>query len=230
MRTRRRAKYTWFPNIGFQGDELRHDFAGFPFSFNCPLATGETGSVAIFDLIPDTPDLEPSTTADNLVDFIGNEYILKRIVGKCFIWGASSAPTGPTDIVVSAGFFVSRFAADAPQLPIGATGAAAEIQYAPLNNNCIREPWIWRRTWKIQNPGIPVPTGILGTFNGGSVSDGPHIDAKSARRIRSDERIFFAVQAGNISAADAASGYQLDGFLDYRILGALRKAKNRSAF
>ena len=227
---RRRARYTWFPNIGFQGENPVDDFNGFPFTLTVPTATETLGSVSIFDLIPDFTQEEPTTTDNNLSDFIGNEYILKRIVGKLFASAAESNAAGATDIILGAGFFVARADEIAPQTPIGSSGGTdAILNYGPLNNHTIRHPWIWRRVWKLQNPASPIQTGLITTMAGGSVMDGPHIDAKSARRVRQDERLFFAIQAGN-AGAGASQELTLGGYLDYRVLGALRKAKNRSAF
>jgi len=226
---RRRARYTWFPNIGFQGDNPQDDISGFPFTIAVPTAAESLSLVQIFDLIPDFTQEEPTTTDNNLSDFIGNEYILKRIVGKCFAAVSESNAAGAVDIIFGAGFFVARADEAAPQTPIGSSGTDGMLNYAPLGNHTIRHPWIWRRVWKLQNPASPIQQGVITTMSGGSLQDGPHIDAKSARRVRQDERLFFAIQAGNVGAA-AGAELDIGGYLDYRCLGALRKAKNRSAF
>jgi len=227
---KRRTRYTWFPNIGFQGDDEDNDFAGFPFTVQVPNQANTLGVPVITDLIPDFAAEQPTSTDNNLSDFIGNEYILKRIVGKCFIAPAESDSTAATDIIVAAGFFIARADEAAPQVPIGSTGGLdIKLNYGPLNNQTTRHPWIWRRAWRLQNPASPIQVGYITTGSGGSLQDGPHIDAKSVRRVRLDERLFFAVQAGNFGAA-VSNTLDLSGYLDYRCLGALRKAKNRSAF
>lgn len=229
MRTRRRAKYTWFPNIGFQGSDEENDLAGFPFSVGVS-ATAGTITSSVTELIPDFVHSQPSTSGDSLNEFIGNEYVLKRLVGKVFM-SVNAQIGGPLTIIVAAGFFVARAEEAAPQLPIG-TGTAADINlnYGPLNNQNIREPWLWRRAWQLRNPGESTSRGLDGTYSGGSVLDGPHIDAKSARRIRQDERLFFSFAATHLDAFSAAQSTAITGYLDYRVLGALRKAKSRSAF
>lgn len=227
---KRRTRYTWFPNIGFQGADEENDSAGFPFSHTVSSAAGAIVT-NIFELIPDFSPSEPTATTDNLSDFIGNEYLLKRVVGKLFVGANASVPTGPVNFIFGAGLFVARADEAAPQLPVGAgTPAEANLNYGVLNNQNIREPWLWRRVWKLQNPGIPVPNGLLGTWAGGSLQDGPHIDAKSARRVRQDERLFMSVSSINFDGLSASASITLDGWCDYRVLGQLRKAKNRSTF
>lgn len=230
MRTRRRAKYTWFPNIGFQGADEEDDFAGFPFSVGVPAVANTLGDANIFELIPDFTADEPTATTDNLSDFIGNEYVLKRVVGKLF--ASYNTQNAAGFALLGVGLFIARSDATAPQLPVGAgTATERKLNYGVLNNQNIREPWLFRRVWQLTNAGIASQTllGPASTSGHGSVMDGPHIDAKSARRVRKDERLFVCVQAGNPGAAVGAAG-SIDGFMDYRVLGALRKAKSRSAF
>lgn len=230
MRTRRRPKFTWFPNIGFQGADPEDDFNGFPFSVGIPAAANTLGDANIFELIPDFTADEPTATTDNLADFIGNEYVLKRIVGKLF--ASYNTQNAPAFGILGAGLFVARSDATAPQLPVGArTATERQLNYGVLNNQNIREPWIWRRVWQLTNAGLANQTllGPASTAGFGSVMDGPHIDAKSARRVRKDERLFVCIQGGNPGAAFGAAG-SVDGYMDYRVLGALRKAKSRSAF
>lgn len=229
MRRRTRTKYTWFPNIGFQGAEAENDLSGFPFTLTVPKEAG-TSNANIFELIPDFTDSQPGSPTDNLVDFVGNEYILKRIVGKCLA-SVSQSGAGPANIIFGCGFFVARADETAPQVPVGAgTQTEIKLNYGVLNNQNTREPWIWRRVWKFQNIGFPVANGTIGTFGGGSVQDGPHIDARSARRVKQDERLFVCIQAANVDDIDVITDTSIFGYLDYRVLGALRKARGKSAF
>lgn len=233
MRRKTRQRYTWFPNLGFQGTNPEDDFNGFPWSLTVPNTSGELSDALLFQLIPDFNPEEPDAS-NNLSDFIGNEYILKRIVGKLFASFGGNGAAAPISIILGVGFFIARTEADNADVPIGAQIDAAhrKLNYGVLNNQNIREPWIWRRTWMLKdrdNNPSGVGPGLDGTYAGGSLQDGPHIDAKSARRVRTDERVFVSIQAGNHGATAAATG-QVDGYLDYRLLGALRKAKNRSAF
>lgn len=170
----------------------------------------------------------------------------------------------PKVILLGAGFFVARQADNSAgggsDLPIGAASVVEQVEnYSPLSEDTIREPWIWRRTWVLwtgrndaginaNNGGFagvvdnlgatfPAAAGAPRTTMGyGSVMDGPHIDAKSGRRVNGDERLFFAVAARSLDGIlggpdpDALLVRGIQGVLDFRVLGWLRKATNRSTF
>jgi len=256
VRKRRRTKYTWLPTIGTDLDitGAPDDVVAGQQITTVALDTGET-SIDIFPLTVDQP-LEGTSLLNNttLGTVIGNEYVLKRIVGK---WHAAMQPkrlanNDPSNwgaVMVCVGIFVAR-AQDADQnadQPIGsATIGERRQNYSPLHTDCIREPWVWRRTWVLTNPafantqealtagttlgstgiGYPTSTGLYG-----SVADGPHIDAKTVRRVKQDERLWVAI---------ATLGFPLGGavdqsstvvhYFDFRLLGALRRARNSGAF
>lgn len=159
-------------------------------------------------------------------------------------------------VLLGAGFFVAR--ANDPSsgggvnTPIGsASNDERRDNYGPLEADTIREPWIWRRTWILgalgsrpKNPGVFTDVGYSGATQSatvayppsscayGSVADGPHIDSRVKRRVRQDERLWFAVSACTFPAGTPCeSGFlAVQGYLDYRIFGSLRKARNSSAF
>lgn len=261
MRKKRRTKYTWFPTNFSDAEDSTQRVPGIQFS----LAVNRNGSIqtGIVPLTADAPrepgDVNPETDVGVLNTIVGNEYFLRRIVGKCHIahenfgTAADGIPTGipyPQAALVIAGIFVAR-AGDASaneiDLPIGATVAAnLRESYSPAHVNTIREPWIWRRSWILGNPFVkiffdrgPVPTTNEGeyqffpstTAEYGSVADGAHVDAKTMRRVRDDERLFFAVSTvryplGQTENNDSA----IRGFFDYRILAQVRKARSRGVF
>lgn len=205
-----------------------------------------------------TPDIP-------LAYFTANEYSIRRIVGKCWIqaradWKATSTAnlnsSSPCALVTS-GLFVARagtedISATNPDVPIGWVAEGA-FSYNPDIPNAIREPWIWRRQWVIGNPSITnqlwqnmtVDPGITrpmlawdlpaNNFIGRAVADGPHIDAKTRRRVGNDDRLWWCVFAQNFPRdTDATNDYtvdlNLDCHLDVRVFGALRKARNRGNF
>jgi len=167
---------------------------------------------------------------------------------------------GPA-VHVAAGFFVAR-AADATgpagvSLPIGAesasTGTVLRDNYSPLESDTIREPWIWRRHWILGLAGglraggaaATTPTHGSGTTHGnyvasypcstalyGSVADGPHIDAQSARRVGRDERLWCAISVCPAPITDTVTDGTLTvrGYLDYRLFGSIVRAANRASF
>jgi len=255
VRRKRRTKYTWFPTIG---TDL--DIAGAPDDVvsgqqitTVVLETGES-QVDIFPVTIDEPkEGTDLLAADTLSTVIGNEYILRRIVGKFFASmqpkrNVNGDPSTPQACLLGLGFFVARAADSAQnsQQPIGsATIGERRQNYSPLSTDCIREPWIWRRTWILTNPAFAalvtdptaqqvqtVPLGFPTSTSGyGSVADGPHIDAKTIRRIRQDERLWVSLATIMYplgTTTDQAS--LVVSYLDFRLLGQLRRAKNSGAF
>lgn len=271
MRKRRRNRFTWFPTLGTANPGLTgEDFPGREFSLTVP-ASGFTNTIIsplTFD-VPGEDDLLDPEAAGQLVAAVGQEYVVKRIVGKLFLSRTSSTGTEGTEpvtpitdsgaIIVGAGFFVARAGdsdtADTADQPIGSdTLAKLNGNYSPLNEGTIRMPWMWRRTW-ILGSRARMNVILAGAINGqtstqvsttdnlsqfpdnnaeyGSALDGPHFDVKSARRVRQDERLWFAVSGCNLpigNESPTARNVTVDGVLDFRILGQLRKAHNKSTF
>jgi len=161
--------------------------------------------------------------------------------------------------LVTAGFFVAR-AADPEagpggvNLPIGAGAASSDANtrdnYSPIDLDTIREPWIWRRTWilglsgaaraasttsatpTVQTPAEPAPAyWPCSTALYGSVADGPHIDSQVSRRVSQDNRLWFAVSVTAFPLGrNGTISTTIRGYLDYRLYGSLRKARQQSAF
>jgi len=146
--------------------------------------------------------------------------------------------------------------------PVG-TLASADLVNAPQYNpqlvGTAREPWIWRRSWLLNPFGNLWPRGgtvadpfengirINANQQGGAASfppnnawypgvlDGPHIDAKTARRIRKHERLWLSFAGcqypeGSVLDPDHFQNATMRFVLDVRCLGALRKSRNRSSF
>lgn len=179
---KRKRKFTWFPIRGSEGPEgTNDDFSSLVGSFF--VTPDGSSTVTISPLIPDVP-MEGDTIDQNapgqLVQALGQEYYVERIVGKCHL-----AATGPVDDVPSAeapktiqigcGIFVAR-ANDEDvgggfNTPIGsATLAERQENYSPLGVDAIREPWMWRRSWVLSTgrpSNVPqaqgVPFGITHT-------------------------------------------------------------------
>lgn len=218
-RKRRRQRLTWFPNLGAAPNiELTDPYQQLLFSLTMP----PNGSIVtgISPITVDTP-LEGTDVSSNdqLSEVIGNEYIVKRIVGKCFLSAQDVADDPPVAIqpktyLVACGFFVARAndsgSGGGETTPIGsASNQERTDNYGPLSLDTVREPWMWRRSWILTTgrPGAnsaarPMAFQGLGGFNlnqantaFGTVFDGPHFDVKSARRVRQDERLWFSVSA-----------------------------------
>lgn len=265
-RGRSRTKFTWFPTAWTEGEDASQRIAGIDFA----LAVNRNGSITtgIIPLTADAPkepaDNDPRTTTGILADIVGQEYFLRRVVGKFHIVheGAlqinGEIPTQntfnqfPVAALVGAGLFVARaddISAGGVDLPVGATvGATLREQYSPLHVNTIREPWIWRRTWVLTQAYAQfvldrAPSFTAADLNGkpfgfptttadyGSVADGPTIDAKTARRITNDDRLWLAVSTQIFPVnTDSIEDGAIRGHFDYRLLAGLRKARNTGSF
>lgn len=260
MRRRRKQRVTWLPSLGTLYNKNEGIFG--TWNIQGSINFDSSADVSLLKLGPvvyDAPlrdDTFPTTDNDaqhQLVDFIGNEYSLKRIVGKAFFhWDIANAMdqgSGPEAAQVTLGFFVARAddqgASQGEDLPVGGSTGANQLLYDPDDRTTIREPWIWRRKWIIGNPSGALPTNqVTGAFQfpptnatgyGGGVADGPTIDTKIGRRIVNDDRLFYAISVKPypldkdytvIPDSTTAIRYALD----LRVLGVLRKAHNRSAF
>lgn len=207
------------------------------------------GSCVAVSLVPDETQHPDAAATGNstLRDFTeGQDWLVKRIVGKIHAYSVQQAPdAGQTcwqQMQLGCAFFVARANEENPNTP-----DLEAREYDPLGSEVVREPWIWRRTWLLNNDlGDAVGTGLvsfkgvapISTMQYGSVLDGPHLDAKSARRVRREERLWFVASVngfyGDVENSFDVAVTRKDSFievnLDYRILGAMRKSNNRSAF
>lgn len=256
-KTRRKRRYTWLP---IDGSTNTNDTV----STTTVLALDVTDAAPIGSVTTITFDQnqEALTGAGAMAgstplnDLLGEEYFLRRIVGK--VWAnltvnvTTAALSGNCPAVcVTAAFYIAR--QDLLQVAQPIDWAAEASLYNPADTSVIREPWIWRRSWVlgiVDRIGLPPGITSVGskTVAGttypacnadyGSVLDGPHIDAKTARRIRQEERLFFTAFAQTYpigqdlprTAGVADMQYVVDVGYDVRLLGALRKTRNRGSF
>jgi len=193
----------------------------------------------------------------SLSDIIGSEYLVKRIVGNCWASAANvSNPSGLENfyVVFGIGIFVARADGTDVNRPIGGDPALAagldanSRSYNPLDAETQREPWMFRRLWVLSPRANPVNTGTVqqATSEGQmaqafpnttagyhGLRTGPFFDVKSVRRVRQDERLWLSVAAMPAPILETPSivgSYVVNATFDVRILGALRRAQNRSNF
>lgn len=253
MRRKRKTRYQWLENLGSVGAAALPDDSTSGRDFGTLIVnTNGTSSWRVVPLLPDEPS-DDAVAPVTMVNSFQYDYFIKRIVGKIFVNYNEGNNTAVPACLATFGIFVAR--CDDEQAgtgfntaPVGTgsfAGSAAAVNpaagitlngtlnYSPINTDAIREPWIWRRQWVLGN-GIVSETKNIGpktNMEYGSVADGPHIDAKTARRVRDDERLFgiFAVRSYPIN-----STYTIPtvcrAFLDYRVLGSPRKHRQRGAF
>lgn len=252
VRRRRQRKFTWMPGIGSVGSNAAVDNSVI-FLNSLTVAPNPAASVGtrggpitsfFVPLIQDKP-LEPqlqNEVAGSLNNVTGNEWFCERIVGDIFagVRLGIEQDGGPRTVAFTVGIFVARADNVTGNLPVGAlqnTSANSEtaLSYAPLALNTIREPWMFRRTWVLgrsfdgtdglaQNPSV---NSFYSTMH-----NGPHIDVKSVRRIGNDERLWLVTntQDWSINGPNPTEPGLVDVAIDVRVLGALRRPKNRSAF
>lgn len=177
----------------------------------------------------------------------------------------AGAEVAPKVIQAACGLFVAK-QADAQagggvNLPLGAPTLIELLEnYSPATNDTARSPWMWKRDWILStgrlplspstaNAFMPVMTNVGGANNlvgatfptsnvqYGSVMDGPHVDSKVNRRVRSDSRLWFIVAArsldrllGNQDEPTANVLSEVVGCINIRVLGALRRPQKTGSF
>lgn len=183
-------------------------------------------------MVKDEPQGVAATTTD-LSDLEGSAYRLRRIVGKIFVQPAQVAGIAATDAttwIVTAGFIILRVTGS------GAILSGASNTYDPQILDNIRDPWIWRRSWMLSNQAginalnvatpdtkqVIFPSSNINGYGGG-VLDGPHIDAKTARVVSDEERLFLVVSANTIDGDAQNTPNQIGFFGDVRVLASMRK-------
>lgn len=192
--------------------------------------SGPTGSriTSVHSLTLDNPAEQAVAVGDStsLSDFEGSAYRLRRIVGKFFgaITQNQDAAGLPTAVITTVGFIVLRVD-PITGLPVG--GGAADANYSPQAFGSERDPWIWRRSYILSNAlaantfANAWPTA---TTDYGSVSDGPHIDAKTARVVKDEERLFFVISTSVFERLGTGQETTPVKYaLDYRILASMLK-------
>lgn len=169
-----------------------------------------------------------------LADLEQSGYMLRRIVGKLsFSALQDTAIVGgsATTWHVTAGFIIRRVNQDGNSTASGNSGPLGE-QTSPATLNNIADPWIWRRSWDLVNataqaaaldPNVDAFQRSNYSYGAGSY-DGPHVDAKTARVVGPEERLFLSVSIEGINgnAQTPPGAILLIG--DLRVLGSMRSS------
>jgi len=249
---RRRRKYTWFPSnlspIRGESVDTRVNLNGITggLAVDGTVQGITTLPLCISDFVNTGSNYE-GTIVDPLSEVVGQEYVVERIVGKFFAWthwAPNTTNSLDASVAVGLGLCVARAeeSTDSTEWPIGSQTVQTAVQnYSPLVFENTREPWMFRRTWMLGARNIDAnkpdqfgssafpPT----TAGYGSLQDGPHVDVKSVRRVRQDERLWAIIAVERYPfglEVEPAQEIELRFWFDYRILGQLRRAKNRSNF
>ncbi len=221
----RRPTVAWLPCFPAPviGNSPNSNFSEFVLDINQFNADGTTG---ISFLTVDAPAESRGSAARGIADFEGGGYRLRRIVGKCWVAMRPDATAGsPDGCIVTAGFIVLRVNSDT-----GIPLAADFNDYSPQLFGSDRDPWIWRRSWKLSNR-LATSAGTqeakeypFTNAEYGSVADGPHIDQKTARTVKTEERLVFvaaAIPVGTNFGVPANGRVAVT--LDYRLLASPMK-------
>lgn len=169
---------------------------------------GSAGSTYFLDPEPIVLDPPPELTASTISDIENSGYRLRRVVGSIFVKSDSGVVSlgepnvAPDAWLVSAGLIILRVTdAGVPLSSFSQVQGAGRIDE-------VADPYIWHRSWMLGDPTAyfniqdPVNNGVIPlTFwpfdntRYGSVREGTHIDAKTARRVGPEERLFLVASA-----------------------------------
>ena len=238
---KRRTRYTWFQCIGTAGPAAdANDDTAAREIVNTVFNNG-TAETQIIDWLPDfgSDELAPIPNQVTMGDYQNNAYFIKRIVGKIFCSVQQSAADTQFAAIVAAGFFIARAdEGSANGDPIGADSAANRNEnYSALRTTNTREPWMWRRTWILANQQA-TDVSLAGekfyprtNADYGSMTDGPHIDMKTARRVNEGERLYMALTTRSFPLDSINTlGLSVRTLVECRVLGQMRKGKGRGVF
>jgi len=219
-----RSRGTWFPTIGSAGADDIDNVSGKEFSL--VLNAGGTTSVIVAPCTYDVPaegDIVDPDDPGALAGMVGQEYFLRRIVGKIWVAASQLAEDTPVVIQVTAGLIIRRADNTGTSLALQA-GNATNLAGDDIENQS--DPWIWRRAWLLRNnlatrvtlDFVNTPTNNYSPGYGSAV-DGAHVDIKTGRIVSQEERLFLDVSSRVISEP---TNPQASINLSTRILADLR--------
>lgn len=256
MRRKRRSNGLWFPVIGTTGSDagdVNYRTSSLEYQTGTAFGGGASiqQSVVVVNGLTFDKSVEPEETGGqyDLQALIGNAYFLKRIVGKLSLLPFSDADAGaPAFVKVGAAFFVARQTENpadvsTANLPVGWQEAVGfpGMNYDCLAAHCANDPWIWRRTWILPNVGQTAAdrwtAGPVSNTAFGSVLDGGHIDAKTKRVVKQDERLWFTTSIQPWPFVTSNRNYTYTGIsafvmvdLDYRIFAQPIRSRKSGSF
>jgi len=251
MRRRRKgSSYTWFPvdptNVAASEDppELVTYFeSSLTVGSGQPgIRWGVTAVPLTIDYTTQAPLLDtPGISLRDVVE--GQSWLCKRLVGK--VWG-SLGQTGDLGEEIPSVTLEALLCMAIAVLPVDDNGFLdlTDDEIDPLRAENAQQPWMWRRTWKLYNntaaqqsagdAGGSFMTGPTNIANTGSGTyDAGHLDTRGvSRRIRREQRLFFVTTARNMRGTpdNGQLANQITWGYDLRVLGAMRRERNRSAF
>lgn len=224
MRRRTKPRVVWLPatNNNSVSPDSRSGIGTFILSTGVDASNRNQAEVPI--LIDGNPSVLTAATLD---DVENNGYRLRRIVGKIFCFQQQVAGNNPAAVIVTAGLIVRRVSPTTGFSLAFLDGTGKQIDTQDLDN--WGDPWIWRRSWVLANAlstdGGDSTIADVGPFSNmeyGSVADGPHVDAKTARIVGPEERLFLDVTVGVLEGLTAGGVNDVKVVFDLRCLASMR--------
>lgn len=229
---RRRPTVVWHQNQGLKDATLSVDqqtnvlLGGvgtgvLPYLGATSSAFSQRSPTSLYRLVEDFPGeaLQTSGVREPSAILTGSGYRLRRIVGKIFLSsGTDSGATAPS-ILVGAGITVAQVN-ESDGAPLD---SSTPWKYSPFKTPNERAPWIWQRSWILGNTNSSLAPFFLAfdymnTEAGGSVMDGPHVDAKTNRLIGPRESLLLVLSMANPNNVAANDGAAVNMCFQYRVL------------
>lgn len=235
MRKRRAPRVVWLPPDRFNGvgsTPGNGATSGLQTGIKRFLTTVPSGAgsahTEVLPVVQDSAVLDISLlTSGSLADYEQSAYRLRRVVGKIFVGLNQGAAEGATtEVIVTAGLIVLKVHQVAANIvPLNAT--TEEYSTQMLQNWA--DPWIWRRTWVLGN----IPQEAANGFpffaetnsTAGSALDGPHVDAKTARIVGPEERLYLVVTMLSVNGDVQTAENQVNIIWDLRVLASMRSSQ-----
>lgn len=252
---RKKVRGLWLPVVS------NRDALGHPGSDRIPyqgtvtkLSTGLDDSVitTFTPLTTDAASWSGAVPTDSLDQGLGAQYgyMLRRILGHCYV--AAEAKNADTwgAIIVAAGILVADqdSSTDAPAgvaqaLPLVSGSSDDEAfetrTYSPWTANSVQSPWLWIRHWLIGNnntshAGAPqIGVGSNNFAFASSMKSGPWVDVKSRRHVKPGERLYFALSIAALEG-DGTNTYAATTYVhvvtNFRMYGNLTRPRRGGVF
>lgn len=238
---RRKPRVVWLPNTeanGFGETNTIYNTGQIAITgtgIGGALVSGDA-NCAEFPVVTDGIQSDPLQPTSSLSDIENSGYRLRRIVGKIYCFHSVSV-NAPAFTFVTAGLIIRR---TDPVTGGSLAAIASAVAPFPLIHPGFTtnqgDPWIWRRTWLLGNrpPGFTeladgsspnfidaAPARNFADAYPGGISEGPHVDQKTARIVGPEERLFLDVGAVVFTGAPATS-LGVSVAFELRALGSMR--------
>lgn len=223
MRRRTKPRVVWLPNTNansLPGARSTWQI----FDVQPGAVTFGSSAVGEIPIVIDSED-DPLAPDTSLADIENSGYRLRRIVGKIFCFVDQDVDRS-LRVGVTAGLIIRR--SDPATGLSYALSSADPTLLAPDDISNQGDPWIWKRNWVLFNNAgqsgqvFSAGPGPTSNIEFGSVADGPHVDAKTARIVSSEERLFLDVSVTILDDTISNAEPIVQVVTDLRVLASMR--------